>query len=96
MAGNADIPPAAEIDENVFRTPEGEREYVTQLPDGVFVWIQPGGESGVSNAGAIIDDTASRRVPHATRAAVPRTWHTTRPTTVNTGHSGPVVTSGEP
>src|ERR1700690_2045575 len=26
------------------------------LADGVFVWIQPGGESGVSNAGAIVDD----------------------------------------
>jgi len=27
-----------------------------ELADGVFVWIQPGGESGVSNAGAIVDD----------------------------------------
>src|SRR6202142_4618041 len=26
------------------------------LADGVFVWIQPGGESGVSNGGAIVDD----------------------------------------
>jgi len=27
-----------------------------ELSDGVFVWIQPGGESGVSNAGVIVDD----------------------------------------
>jgi cyclase len=27
-----------------------------ELADGVFVWLQPGGESGVSNAGAILDD----------------------------------------
>ena len=27
-----------------------------ELADGVFVWIQPGGESGVSNAGAVVDD----------------------------------------
>src|SRR3954465_10737537 len=27
-----------------------------ELADGVFAWIQPGGESGVSNAGAIVDD----------------------------------------
>jgi cyclase len=27
-----------------------------ELADGVFVWIQPGGESGVANAGAIVDD----------------------------------------
>jgi len=27
-----------------------------ELADGVFVWLQPGGESGVSNAGAIVDD----------------------------------------
>jgi cyclase len=27
-----------------------------ELVDGVFVWLQPGGESGVSNAGAIVDD----------------------------------------
>jgi cyclase len=27
-----------------------------EIADGVFVWIQPGGESGVSNAGAIVDD----------------------------------------
>lgn len=29
---------------------------VEQLGDGVFAWIQPGGESGVSNAGVVIDD----------------------------------------
>ena len=27
-----------------------------ELADGVFVWLQPGGESGVSNAGVIVDD----------------------------------------
>src|SRR3979409_1745716 len=27
-----------------------------ELGDGVFAWIQPGGESGVSNAGAVVDD----------------------------------------
>ena len=27
-----------------------------ELAEGVFVWIQPGGESGVSNAGVIVDD----------------------------------------
>jgi cyclase len=27
-----------------------------ELADGVFVWVQPGGESGVSNAGAVVDD----------------------------------------
>lgn len=27
-----------------------------ELASGVFVWIQPGGESGVSNAGAIVDE----------------------------------------
>jgi len=27
-----------------------------EIADGVFVWLQPGGESGVSNAGAIVDD----------------------------------------
>lgn len=27
-----------------------------ELADGVFVWLQPGGESGVSNAGAVLDD----------------------------------------
>ena len=27
-----------------------------EVADGVFVWLQPGGESGVSNAGAVVDD----------------------------------------
>ena len=27
-----------------------------EIADGVFVWLQPGGESGVSNAGVIVDD----------------------------------------
>ena len=27
-----------------------------QIAEGVFVWLQPGGESGVSNAGVIADD----------------------------------------
>ncbi|MDQ1521512.1 MAG: hypothetical protein QOI55_2585 [Actinomycetota bacterium] len=27
-----------------------------EVADGVFVWLQPGGESGVSNAGAIVDE----------------------------------------
>ncbi|HEY3831691.1 MAG TPA: MBL fold metallo-hydrolase [Acidimicrobiia bacterium] len=27
-----------------------------ELADGVFVWLQPGGESGVSNAGVIVED----------------------------------------
>lgn len=26
------------------------------IADGVYVWLQPGGESGVSNAGVVIDD----------------------------------------
>lgn len=26
-----------------------------QLADGVYVWLQPGGESGVSNAGVVVD-----------------------------------------
>jgi hypothetical protein len=24
--------------------------------DGVYAWLQPGGESGVSNAGVVVDD----------------------------------------
>jgi hypothetical protein len=27
-----------------------------ELAEGVWVWLQPGGESGVSNAGVIADD----------------------------------------
>ena len=26
------------------------------LADGVFAWLQPGGETGVSNAGVVVDD----------------------------------------
>lgn len=33
-----------------------ERPRLEELADGVFAWIQPDGESGVSNAGAVIDD----------------------------------------
>lgn len=29
---------------------------LTELGDGVFAWLQPGGESGVSNAGVVVDD----------------------------------------
>jgi cyclase len=27
-----------------------------EIADGVYVWLQPGGESGVSNAGVVVDD----------------------------------------
>ena len=27
-----------------------------ELDDGVFVWLQPGGETGVANAGVVVDD----------------------------------------
>jgi cyclase len=27
-----------------------------EIADGVYVWMQPGGESGVSNAGVVVDD----------------------------------------
>ena len=27
-----------------------------ELADGVFVWLQPGGETGVANAGVVVDD----------------------------------------
>jgi cyclase len=27
-----------------------------ELADGIYAWIQPGGESGVSNAGVVVDD----------------------------------------
>jgi cyclase len=27
-----------------------------EVADGVYVWLQPGGESGVSNAGVVVDD----------------------------------------
>ncbi len=29
---------------------------LTELGDGVYAWVQPGGESGVSNAGVVVDD----------------------------------------
>src|SRR5918912_1285825 len=29
---------------------------LTELADGVWAWLQPGGETGVSNAGVIADD----------------------------------------
>jgi cyclase len=29
---------------------------LTEIAGGVFVWLQPGGETGVSNAGVIVDD----------------------------------------
>ena len=35
---------------------EPETVVLTQLAEGVYAWIQPGGETGVSNAGVIVDD----------------------------------------
>jgi cyclase len=29
---------------------------LTELADGVYAWLQPGGESGVANAGVVVDD----------------------------------------
>ena len=29
---------------------------LTELADGVYAWLQPGGESGVSNAGVVVED----------------------------------------
>ncbi len=29
---------------------------LTELGDGVYAWLQPGGESGVANAGVVVDD----------------------------------------
>jgi cyclase len=29
---------------------------LAEIGEGVFVWLQPGGESGVSNAGVVVDD----------------------------------------
>jgi cyclase len=29
---------------------------LAELADGVFVWLQPGGETGVANAGVVVDD----------------------------------------
>ncbi len=31
-------------------------ETLHEIAEGVFTWLQPGGESGVSNAGAVLDD----------------------------------------
>ena len=31
-------------------------ETLHELADGVFVWLQPGGETGVANAGVVVDD----------------------------------------
>jgi cyclase len=36
--------------------PEIPTNRLHELADGVWVWLQPGGESGVSNAGVIADD----------------------------------------
>jgi cyclase len=36
--------------------PEIPTNTLHELADGVWVWLQPGGESGVSNAGVIADD----------------------------------------
>ena len=43
------------------RSPDGPNrasrpDTLHELADGVWVWLQPGGESGVSNAGVIADD----------------------------------------
>ncbi len=29
---------------------------LTELGDGIYAWLQPGGESGVANAGVVVDD----------------------------------------
>jgi cyclase len=29
---------------------------LTEIADGVYAWLQPGGETGVSNAGVVVDD----------------------------------------
>ena len=36
--------------------PEAEPLTLFEIADGVWTWLQPGGESGVSNAGVIADD----------------------------------------
>ncbi|MFM7224607.1 MAG: MBL fold metallo-hydrolase [Actinomycetota bacterium] len=36
--------------------PEAEPLTLHEIADGVWTWLQPGGESGVSNAGVIADD----------------------------------------
>ncbi len=34
----------------------GPSRALDELAEGVYVWLQPGGESGVSNAGVVVDD----------------------------------------
>ncbi len=36
--------------------PAGPTSTLREIADGVFVWIQPGGETGVANAGVVVDD----------------------------------------
>jgi cyclase len=36
--------------------PDIQTNTLHELADGVFVWLQPGGQSGVSNAGVVVDD----------------------------------------
>jgi len=36
--------------------PETTANTLHEVGDGVYAWLQPGGESGVSNAGVIVDD----------------------------------------
>ena len=33
-----------------------DRPTLTELADGVYAWLQPGGETGVANAGVVVDD----------------------------------------
>jgi cyclase len=35
---------------------DGSTTRLRELADGVYAWLQPGGESGVSNAGVVVDD----------------------------------------
>jgi glyoxylase-like metal-dependent hydrolase (beta-lactamase superfamily II) len=42
--------------ERMANAPSVPTNTLHPLADGVFVWLQPGGESGVSNAGVIVDD----------------------------------------
>mgnify|MGYP003332797877 CR=1 FL=1 len=39
-----------------YRAVMPEPRSLDEIADGVWVWLQPGGESGVSNAGVIADD----------------------------------------
>ena len=36
--------------------PTSDTPGLEELADGVFAWIQPGGVTGVANAGVIVDD----------------------------------------